>query len=108
MAHDRIDRVEGLLRELAAEFLERESDHTSLITVTRCTVSKDLARGTVFFTVLPDAMTEQASAFVTRRMGAFRDFVKSKTSLRRLPYFEAEFDKGERIRQKIDELGHDT
>ncbi|OHA85323.1 MAG: hypothetical protein A2408_01155 [Candidatus Yonathbacteria bacterium RIFOXYC1_FULL_52_10] len=108
MAHDRIDRVEGLLRELAATFLERETDHTSLITVTRCTVSRDLTRSTVFFTVLPDSMEEQASAFVTRRMGAFREYVKSKTSLRRLPYFEAEFDKGERIRQKIDSLDTDT
>ena len=44
----RNEKVANLLKELGAQFLERENNNTSLITVTSCTVSPDLKRATIF------------------------------------------------------------
>ena len=100
----RQDKVGEQLRRIAADFLEMESNKKSLITVTRATVSKDLKGSTIFITVLPEAYEGTALGFAKRNAGEFRDYVKSKMKMRTLPFFSFEIDKGEKIRQKIDEL----
>ena len=49
----RQEKVANLIKELSAQFLGRESNNTSLVTVTSTTVSPDLKRGTIYITVLP-------------------------------------------------------
>ncbi|OGZ04091.1 MAG: hypothetical protein A2648_02920 [Candidatus Lloydbacteria bacterium RIFCSPHIGHO2_01_FULL_41_20] len=100
----RQDKVSEQLRRIAADFLEMESNKKSLITVTRATVSKDLKGSTIFITVLPENYENSALGFAKRNAGEFRDYVKSKIKLRVLPFFSFEIDKGEKIRQKIDEM----
>ena len=50
---DRNEKVANYIKERTAEFLQRENNGTSLITVTSATCSPDLKRATVFITVLP-------------------------------------------------------
>lgn len=97
-------KVSELLRNLTAEFLERESNHESLITVTSAEVSSDLKRATIYFTVLPEEKEGAALDFAKRKRGELREFVKSKTKFRVLPFLEIELDKGQKIIQKIDAL----
>jgi len=100
----RQEKVNERLRRLAADFLELESNKTSLITVTRADASKDLKRATLFITVLPESREEGALLFARRKSGEFRDYVKSKMKMRSVPFFTFEIDKGEKTRRKIDEL----
>lgn len=89
---------------VAAEFLEMESNKTALITVTRATISPDFKQVTIYITVLPEEREVQALDFAKRKLGPFRDYAKSKLKFRMLPFFNFEIDKGEKIRQQIDEL----
>ena len=50
----RQERVAEQLQTLAAQFLEIESDRTTMITVTRVSLSKDFKNATVYFTVYPE------------------------------------------------------
>lgn len=100
----RREKAEGLLKRVAAEFLEIESNKTALITVTRATISPDLKNSTIFITVLPEKMEVPALDFARRKLGPFRDYAKTKLKFRILPFFSLEIDKGEKIRQQIDEL----
>lgn len=100
----RMERAEGLLVRVAAEFLEIESNKTALITVTRATISYDFKNSTIFITVLPEKMEVPALDFARRKLGPFRDYAKSKLKFRVLPFFNIEIDKGEKVRQQIDEL----
>lgn len=100
----RQEKVAELLRNLSAEFLERESNHQSLITVTSAKVSPDLKRATIYFTVLPEEKETAALDFAKRKRKELREFVKSKTKFRVLPFLEVELDKGQKILQKIDSL----
>lgn len=103
----RTERVSELLRHLAAEFLERESDRTTMITVTDARISNNLNRATIFFTVYPEEKEDVALAFAKRQRREFKDFVKKKSRMKRIPMFDFAIDEGEKNRQHIDRLSKD-
>ena len=101
---NRTDKVGNQIKELAAQFLGRENNRTSLITVTSASVSPDLKRATVFFTVLPDSKENAALGFVKRKRGELREFLKKNMPIKTIPFVDFAIDLGEKNRQKIDEL----
>ena len=50
---ERNEKVANNIKELSAQFLGRENNRTSLITVISCSTSPDLKKATIFITVLP-------------------------------------------------------
>ncbi|MEK7104659.1 MAG: ribosome-binding factor A [Patescibacteria group bacterium] len=100
----RNEKVANFLKELSAQFLEHESNGTSLITVTSCNVSPDLKRGTIFITVLPDEKEHDALDFAKRKRGELRNYIKKNMQTKVIPFIDIEIDRGEKNRQKIDEL----
>ena len=100
----RQDKAANLIKELSAQFLGRENNKTSLITVTSATISSDLKRGTIFITVLPDSKEHDALKFVLRKRGELREFLKKNMTTKNIPFIDIEIDRGEKNRQKIDEL----
>lgn len=92
------------LREAAAEFLAREANRNTLITVTRAEVSEDGKRGTVYITVYPDSGEEAALAFANRNRGELGHFLSERTKGMRVPHLEFAIDQGERYRRRLDEL----
>src|SRR3989339_601627 len=101
---DRNDKVANAIKELAALFLERENNRTSLITVTSATVSPDLKRATIYITVLPDSKEKLALEFVKRKRRELREFLKKNMTTKIIPFIDITIDLGEKNRQKIDEL----
>jgi len=101
---DRNDKVANAIKELAALFLERENNRTSLITVISATVSPDLKRATIFITVLPDSKEADALNFVKRQLKDLREFLKKNLPIKIIPFLDVAIDLGEKNRQKIDEL----
>ena len=102
--NQRNEKVANHIKELAAQFLGRENNRTSLITVTGASVSPDLKRGTIYITVLPSDKEGVALGFVSRKLGEFREFLKDNMAVKVIPFLEAKIDLGEKNRQKIDEL----
>lgn len=104
MATDRKEKVANLIKELSAEFLERENNRTSLITVTSANCSPDLKRGTIYITVLPDDKEKSALEFIKRKRSDLRNYIKKRINIKNIPFLDVEIDHGEKNRQKIDEL----
>ena len=100
----RSNQVSTLLMNLTAEFLERESNRQSLVTVTSAKVSSDLKKATVYITVLPEEKEEAALDFAKRKRKELREYVKERIEFRVLPFIDIEIDKGQKIEQKIDAL----
>jgi len=96
------EKLKSAIREIAARFMQRESNGQSLITITDTQVSKDGKYVNILFTVLPEEKEADALDFSKRKRSEFRDFVKSELKLGRIPMFDFEIDKGEKHRQKID------
>jgi ribosome-binding factor A len=97
-------KIEEHLKHLAAEFIQRESNGTSLITVTSVHMSDRLTRAHIFFTVLPDNKQEQVLDFLNRNRSEFREHIKKHSRLGRLPSVTFALDFGEKNRQRIEEI----
>ncbi len=97
--------AEEITRE-AARFLEIESNRNSLITVTGVTLSEKNSRATILLSVLPESEEEKAVAFANRRAGRPRKFFWQVERMRRLPKIIFIIDRGEKNRQRIEELSH--
>jgi ribosome-binding factor A len=100
----RNEKVANNIKELAAQFLGRENNRTSLITITACTVSPDLKRATILMTVLPSSKEDNALGFVKRNLKDLREFLKKNMPVKIIPFLDVAIDQGEKNRQKIDEL----
>jgi len=98
-------RTREILRELASEYISRESNQTSLITVTNIIFDYDTNRAKILVSVMPDYKIPAVKDFLDRNVGDFRKFAMENSSLGRVPFFSFEIDYGEKNRQRIDELG---
>jgi ribosome-binding factor A len=101
----RQEKINELLVQIAATFFRDHAGSQSLITVTRASVSSNLARATIYLTVLPDTEEVSSLAFAKRQRSDLREYIKKHTNFRRLPFIDIEIDLGEKNRQHIDELG---
>jgi ribosome-binding factor A len=98
------NRAQEIISRKASEFIQRESNGQSLVTVTNISTSKDFKNATIFVTVFPDHKNQAVMDFLKRQRSNFRNFVKSTTRLNKIPLFDFEIDFGEKSRQKVDEL----
>jgi ribosome-binding factor A len=98
------DRLKEVVRSLAAEYLQRESNGLSLITVTDVSITDRGGRATVYFTVLPEGKQKAALDFVKRKRAEFREHVMEKSRIGRIPFFDFAIDVGEKNRQRIDSI----
>lgn len=105
---NREEKVGNIIKRLASEFLSRESNRTSLITVTNVKMQDKERNAIVFFTVLPETQTENVLLFAKRKRSEFREFIKENTRMKTLPRVDFSLDTGEKHRQRIDELLRDT
>lgn len=101
----RQEKLEELIRKLAAQFVQIESSNVSLITITRCVMEEKLRHAVVLVTVLPESEERHALEFLKRKRSEFRDYIKSHARTRVIPVVDFAIDIGEKTRQKIDELG---
>lgn len=98
------ERVRETVKHLAAEFLERESNRTSLMTVTGVTLSARGERATVLITVMPEEEEETALAFANRAAGRLREFIGTRLKIHRRPFIGFALDRGEKMRQRLDQV----
>lgn len=89
---------------VAAEFLVREASPQSLITVTNVMLSQDAKRATIYITVLPDSAESAALGFANRHVVDLADFFRKRVRGAFPPRLEFQIDKGEKNRQRLDEL----
>jgi ribosome-binding factor A len=101
------DKIEEILRHLAAEFIVREATPASLITVTRVELSSTAKVAHIYFTTLPEKEQDTALKFLTRKGSEFMDFVKKKSKIGIIPHLRFEIDFGERSRQRLDEISRE-
>jgi ribosome-binding factor A len=101
------EKAGNLLMKLAGEFIAKESNRTSLITVTNVAIREHGRTAVFFVTVLPDSETETALAFLKRKRSDFREYIKKNTRMKTIPVVDFDVDKGEKHRQRIDEISRE-
>ncbi len=103
---ERQKKFEELVRTVAGPLIAKETNGTSLITVTKADTSPDLKRCTVFVSVFPETSQDSALNFLKRKRKELKEEFKKKTRTRVIPFFDFEIDYGEKNRQIIEEISH--
>ena len=106
MDETRHERIQEALREAAAEFMAREANRNTLLTVTRVLLSPDARRATIYISVLPEEAEASALGFTKRNIGEFKEFFKTRVRGALPPHIDFEIDYGEKNRRRIDELSN--
>lgn len=102
--NSRQQKLNKEFQKVTSDFIERESNRTSLITVTRCEISPDYKTLKVFVSVLPEDKEDLVIGFLRRNRDNLRDYFKKKVVTRIIPFVEFLIDAGEKNRQEIDRL----
>lgn len=97
------DRIQDMIRELASNFLAREINRTSLVTVTRVVLSDTGNRADIMLSVLPEKAEKAALDFCKRKRTEFREYVKKNSRFRIIPTFDFQIDLGEKNRNLIED-----
>ncbi|MEX1027108.1 MAG: ribosome-binding factor A [Candidatus Paceibacterota bacterium] len=103
----RKEQVAELLKKEAAAYLNDISPTNCLVTVTNATISSDYQHATIYITVFPDEHTENILTLTEKNIYGLKEYMKSHTQLSRIPWLTVELDRGEKHRQRIDELSRD-
>lgn len=101
------DRHTVMAREIAHAagiYITRESNGTSLITVTHADVSPDFANAMIFISVIPEDQEDQALEFLKRNRTDFRTWVAKEMRFKRVPMFDFSLDIGEKNRQAVQDI----
>lgn len=93
-----------LVKRLAAEFFERESNRTAMVSITDVVMSSDGKRATIFVSIYPTKKESEAIGFLKRNRGELREYILERSKAGRIPFLEVDLDVGEKHRQRIDEL----
>ena len=104
----RQEKVSEQIRHIASNYLARESNRTSLITVTSVDISPDFAHSTIFVSIYPENKEEEGLKFLKRERSNFRTYAKRQLALRTIPLFDFEIDMGEKNRQHIEKLSEEV
>lgn len=104
MSENKTEKMIKIIKKAAADFVQLESNGASLITITDVRLSKDEKYANILFTVLPTDKEKAVLEFMKRMRSEFREYVKNKTRLNRIPMFDFQIDLGEKYRQHIDTI----
>jgi ribosome-binding factor A len=104
MSNFRKEKIEDRIKELSAIFIEKGSNMSSLITVKNIDLSENLKNATILISVIPTEKEMVALSYVKRNLGELRKELIKKLKINPVPFLNVQIDKGEKNRQKIDEL----
>jgi ribosome-binding factor A len=104
MSSNRTEKIQDQIREVAAHLIERESNKTALITVTRVDLAERGRTATIYISVLPESGEESAINFLKRKRRELKEAVKDRLNIHPIPFLDVMIDKGEKARQTIDAL----
>lgn len=100
----RDQRIQIEIARAAGEWIARESNRTSLVTVTRVQLSEDGAHATIMISVLPENQENAAHSFLKRNLGEIRNHLGDTAKIGRLPTLHVEIDRGEKNRAAVEAI----
>lgn len=80
-------KIISALEHTAAEFINRESNRQSLITVTRAMLDDSASEATIFISIYPDTQAHGALDFLNRNIDDFKRFVRSRLKMHNIPRY---------------------
>lgn len=103
-SYQRDQRIATEIARAAGEWISRESNRTSLVTVTRVILSDDGNNADILISVLPESYEATVHSFIKRNLGEIRRYLGDSAKIGRLPTLSVEIDRGEKNRAAVEEI----
>ena len=101
----RENRLNAHFKKLVAEFVSQNANvKISLVTVTDFAIDNEFRHATAYITIFPDAATELAFDLLKRKTSDLHHYLQAHSQMQTVPAVKFELDKGEKNRQRIEEL----
>jgi ribosome-binding factor A len=98
------EKIREIIQRQAAEFVRDISGKSSLITITRVDLSQTGKEAKILFTTIPESEEDTAEKFLSRKSGELKRLMISNSKIGNVPSISFKIDRGERNRQRLDEL----
>jgi ribosome-binding factor A len=98
------NRLAEEIAHRSGEYIQKLSNHTSLITVTRVILSLKSDSAILCITVYPQEKEQEALALLQRNKHDLIQHLSRSFKRKRIPKIEIKIDEGEKHRQNIDTL----
>lgn len=100
----RKEKINSLLKKVVSSFLRTSAPSGILITVTRVEISRGLRYAKIFLNIFPEEKEDYILKLLENKAGELRNYAKPRLKMKFLPQFEIEIDKGEKARQRMEEI----
>jgi ribosome-binding factor A len=97
----RSEQIGERVKQISAEFINKESNGRSIISVTTVDINDKSDMATVFITVMPEKEEAVAIDFLRRKRSEMRKYIMKKLPIARIPFLDVKIDAGEKLMQKI-------
>ncbi len=104
MHPDRDQKIGERIKEIAAVVIERESNKTALITITRVEVYDRGQKALIYISVMPENGEDSAINFLKRKRKDIRDAIKTHMNIRTIPFLDVAIDTGQKALHTIEAL----
>lgn len=101
MQPHRAEQVRGRIKEIVAEYISRETNGKSLITVSTVDVNDRADQGTIYITVMPEKEEAGALDFLKRKRTEIKKYIQKRLPIAHTPFIDFAIDTGEKLSQKI-------
>ena len=101
---ERSEKLATYIKEIASNFIERESNKTALISITRVELTDRDRSAMIYISVLPESGEESALNFLKRKRKDMREAVKNGLRVRTIPFLDVAIDTGEKAVRTIESL----
>jgi ribosome-binding factor A len=104
MEHNRSEKIAIHIKEIASTFIERESNKSALISITRVEMADRDRSAMIYISVLPESGELSALNFLKRKRAEMRDAIKARLRVRTIPFLDVQIDSGQKALHNIEAL----
>lgn len=98
------EKITSLLERMAAEFISKEGDFSSLVTVVGSQLSDSGRHINILISVLPETDEKRILELLSKMKKGYAKYVENRAKVSRMPSFDFKIDKGEKNRQIIEDI----
>ena len=100
----RKEKINSLLKNIVGSFLKTNIIPGTLVTITQVEISRGLRYAKIFLNIFPEEKEDYVLKLLKNKAGELRNYVKPRLKMKFLTHFEIEIDKGEKARQRMEEV----
>lgn len=104
MLSTKSQQIQGRIKEIVAEYISRETNGKSIITVSTVDVSTRAETAKIFITVMPEKEEAGALDFLKRKRSEIKKYIQKRLPIARTPFIDFAIDEGEKLSQRITEI----